>query len=241
MSRNFELMREMEGFQVLPSSRNIGPAFIPGEPFSRALPRQLAGDLTEDLVQQVFLQTKQKQPRMVVFAAVDHGNGCSQIAASAAAALAANTRGVVCLVEGNFRSPGLLKMLGMSNHHGLTDSLLEEGSIQSFVEPIWSGCLWLLSSGSLGASSPSLLKSERMRERFAELRETFDFLIVDAPPLSRYADAIALGQLSDGMVLVLEAGSTRRDTAFSAAKKLRSFKVEVLGAVLNKGEFQDPR
>jgi hypothetical protein len=75
MSRNFELMREMEGFQVLPSSRNIGPAFIPGEPFSRALPGQLAGDLTEDLVQQVFLQTKQKQPRMVVFAAVDHGSG----------------------------------------------------------------------------------------------------------------------------------------------------------------------
>ena len=147
---------------------------------------------------------------MVVFAAVDHGNGCSQIAASAAAALATNTRGVVCLVEGNFRSPGLLKMLGMTNHQGLTDSLLEEGSIQSFVEPIWSGCLWLLSSGSLGADFPSLLKSERMRERFVELRRTFDFLIVDAPPISRYADAIALGQLSDGMVLILESGSTRR-------------------------------
>jgi succinoglycan biosynthesis transport protein ExoP len=237
MSRNYELMREMDGNQALSSSRSIGPAFIPGERCSGALPRQLAGDLMEDLVQRVFLQTKQKQPRMAVFAAIDHGNGCSQTAASVAAALAANTRGVVCLVEGNFRSPGLPKMLGMTNHHGLTDSLLEEGSIQSFVEPIWSGSLWLLSSGSLGASSPRLLTSERMRDRFVELRNTFDFLIVDAPPLSRYADAIALGQLSDGMVLILEAGSTRRRTTRTAVDRVRSSRIQILGAVLTKGEF----
>jgi Mrp family chromosome partitioning ATPase len=132
-------------------------------------------------------------------------------------------------------------MLGMTNHHGLTDSLLEEGSIQSFIEPIWSGSLWLLSSGSLGANSPSLLTSERMRERFAELRKTFDFLVVDAPPLSRYADAIALGQLSDGMVLILEAGSTRRNTTLAVAKKVRSSRIQVLGAVLNKGTLPVPR
>jgi polysaccharide biosynthesis transport protein len=237
MSRNYELMREMDAYQDLASSRSIGPAFIPGERFSGGLPRQSGGDLMGDLVQQVFLQTNQKQPRMVVFAAVDHGNGCSQTAASVAAALAANTRGVVCLVEGNFRSPGLPKMLGMTNHHGLTDSLLEEGSIQSFVEPIWSGSLWLLASGSLGASSPSLLTSERMRDRFVELRNTFDFLIVDAPPLSRYADAIALGQLSDGMVLVLEAGSTRRRTTRTAVDRVRSSRIQILGAVLTKGSL----
>ncbi len=241
MSRNYELMREMDGNQAVSSSRSIGRAFIPGGRCNRALPRQLAGDVMEDLVQRVFLQTKQKQPRMVVFAAIDHGNGCSQIAASVAAALAANTRGVVCLVEGNFRSPGLPGMLGMTNRHGLTDSLLEEGSIQSFIEPIWSGSLWLLSSGSLGANSPSLLTSERMRERFAELRKTFDFLIVDAPPLSRYADAITLGQLSDGMVLVLEAEFTRRNTTLAAAKKVRSSRIQVLGAVLNKGTLPVPR
>jgi receptor protein-tyrosine kinase len=224
----------MDGDQVLSSSRTIGPAFIPGERCSRDVPRQLAEDLMKDLVQQVFLQTEQKQPRMVVFAAIDHGNGCSQIAASVAAALATNTRGVVCLVEGNFRSPGLPKMLGMTNHHGLTDSLLEDGSIQSFVEPIWSGSLWLLSSGSPGASSPSLLTSERMRERFAELRRTFDFLIVDAPPLAMYPDAIALGQLSDGMVLILEAGSTRRRTTRTAVDRVRSSRIQILAAVLNK-------
>lgn len=73
-----------------------------------------------------------------------------------------------------------------------------------------------------------------MRARFVELRAEFHFVIVDAPPLSRYADAIALGQLSDGMVLILEAGSTRQDAAITAVRSVRSSRVQVLGAVLNK-------
>jgi receptor protein-tyrosine kinase len=97
------------------------------------------------------------------------------------------------------------------------------------------GCLWLLSSGPVAADSPNLLAAERMRARFAELRAEFNFVIVDAPPLSRYADAIALGQLSDGMVLVLEAGSTRQDAALTAVRYVRSSRIQVLGAVLNKG------
>jgi receptor protein-tyrosine kinase len=79
-----------------------------------------------------------------------------------------------------------------------------------------------------------------MRDRFAELRKEFDFLIIDAPPLSRYADAIALGRLSDGIVLILEAGSTRRDAALAAVEHVRSSRIQVLGAVLNKETFHVP-
>jgi receptor protein-tyrosine kinase len=126
-------------------------------------------------------------------------------------------------------------MLGTTNYQGLTDALLQPGSIRSFVKPLGSGCLWLLSSGPITADSPKLLAAERTRARFVELRAEFDFVIVDAPPLSRYADAIALGQLSDGIVLVLEAGSTRQDAALTAVQYVRSSRIQILGAVLNKG------
>jgi receptor protein-tyrosine kinase len=79
-----------------------------------------------------------------------------------------------------------------------------------------------------------------MRARFAELRKEFDFVIVDAPPMTRYADAIALGKLCDGVVVVLEAGSTRRKAARSAVQTLGSSRVQVLGAVLNKRTFPIP-
>ena len=65
-------------------------------------------------------------------------------------------------------------------------------------------------------------------------------MIVDAPPMTRYADAIALGQLSDGIVLILEAESTRQEAARMAVENLRSSKVPILGAVLNKRTFPIP-
>jgi len=88
--------------------------------------------------------------------------------------------------------------------------------------------------------APSLLTSERLKNRFTELRKEFDFVLVDAPPLSRYADAITLGQVTDGFVLVLEANATRREVAQMAADSLRAAQIRILGAVLNKRTFPIP-
>jgi Mrp family chromosome partitioning ATPase len=240
MSRNFDLMQEMERDQAFRSSRLLEPAFpVPGEKPNKDN-RRLDDDLTQRLVQQIFLQQTQAAPRIVVFAGIDHGNGCSQIATSVAETLAGNAPGAVCLVEANFRSPALPAILGTNNYHGLTDALLEEGRIRSFIKPVCDGRLWLLSSGPLAADSPNLLTSQRTNARFAELREEFDFVIVDAPPMTRYADAIALGLLSDGVVLVLEAENTRREAALIAVENLRSSKIQILGAVLNKRTFPIP-
>jgi Mrp family chromosome partitioning ATPase len=240
MSKNYELMREMERDHALLSDYSIEPALTAGKSSGQGFPRQFAGDLIAGLVQRVFLQPAQKPPRMVVFAAIDHGNGCSLIAASVALALTASAPGAVCLVEANFRSPALPRMLGTTNYRGFTDALVEPGSIRSFIKPMRDGCLWLLSSGPLAADSPKLLAAERTGARFVELRAEFDFVIVDAPPLSRYADAIALGQLSDGMVVVLEARSTRQDTALTAVQNVRSSRIQVLGAVLNRTRLFAP-
>ena len=112
--------------------------------------------------------------------------------------------------------------------------------MRSFIKPVCNESLWLLSSGPIAADSPNLLTSERMKTLSAELRKEFDFVIVDAPPLTRYADAIALGQLSDGIVLVLEANSTRREAALTVAESLRSCGIIIIGAVLNKRTFPIP-
>jgi capsular exopolysaccharide synthesis family protein len=177
---------------------------------------------------------------MVVFAAVDHGDGCSRIAATVANNLARSARRSVCLIEANFRTPALPDIFGTTNHHGFTDALLAEDPIRSYAKPVGSDNLWLLSSGALAGDSANLLTSERVKARLAELRAEFDFVIIDAPPLSRYADAIAIGQLTDGLVLILEAGSTRKEAAQAATANLRSSKVPILGAVLNKRTYPIP-
>jgi Mrp family chromosome partitioning ATPase len=241
MSKHFELMQQIELDQSTRSESRSVP-FVPSlsrEGTSKEQTRW-ANDEALRLVQQIFLLQSKEPPRVVIFAGIDHGNGCSQICASVAEILAGNARRPVCLVEANFRSPALPGMFGTTNHFGLTDALLQKGPIGTFTKLVDKENLWLLSSGSLATDSPSLLTPDRLSDRFTELRQEFDFVIVDAPPLTLYSDALALGQHSDGLVLILEANSTRREAASVAAGSLRSANIPILAAVLNKRTFPIP-
>ena len=193
------------------------------------------------LVQQIFLLQNQSSPQVVVFAGIDHGSGCSRICSSVATILAANSMKSVCLLEANFRSPGIPAMFGTTNHFGFADALHEKGSIRTFTKLLNGENLWLLSAGALTGASPNLLASDRLQERFAEIRAEFDFVIVDAPPLTMYSDAVTISQNADGLVLILEADLTRREAACAAAARLKSANVPILAAVLNKRSYPIPQ
>jgi Mrp family chromosome partitioning ATPase len=211
-----------------------------GKRVTHAKHRRWAHEEALRLVQQLFSLQAEGAPRVIVFAGIHHGSGCSQICASVAETLSKTAQRPVCLLEANFRSPSLANIFQTTHHDGLTNALLVEGPVDSFAEPLSEENLWLISSGDLTSDSADLLTTERCRERLVELRKTFDFVIVDASPLSLYSDAIAVGQLADGLVLVLEAGASRREAAADVAAKLRSLNIPILAAVLNKREFPIP-
>ncbi len=192
------------------------------------------------LMQRLFLTQDPVPPKVVMFAAVDSGSGCSLLAAVTAQLLAENVSGAVCLVDGNFRTPPLPGIFPGDNHYGLADSLRQEGAIRSFARQTRRDNLWLLSSGSHGGDSLSLLNGDRLKQRIAELRSEFSFVLTDAPPLNAYGDALVIGRLVDGVVLVLEANATRREAARRISENLRAAKIPVLAAVLNKRTFPIP-
>jgi Mrp family chromosome partitioning ATPase len=233
MSRHYQLMQELKRDRAISSTRFHEPVFpVPCDQQDDPMGHRAPSELTLLLGQRLFLKGT-PVPRMVVFAAVDHGNGCSQIAALVAKTLTRMATGGVCVVEANFHSPALPRILGVTNYCGLSDALREPGSITSFAKPVWKQGMWLLSSGPMSADAANLLITGRMTARSADLRKAFDFVIVDAPPLAHYPDATALGKLSDGVVLVIEAGSTRRRADRTAVKNLRASGVEILAVVLN--------
>jgi receptor protein-tyrosine kinase len=110
---------------------------------------------------------------------------------------------------------------------------LQEGPIRSFAKPLQTDNVWLLSRGSLIPDSSNLQNSDRISARFEELRKEFDYVLVDGPPLTRYLETTQLGRLTDGLVLVLEVNSTRKEAALSMIESLRAGQIQVLGAVLN--------
>src|SRR5271170_4735831 len=166
MSKNYELMQQAGMQQEFRPTRKLEPATPAkagngsgnGHHEADTLDLdQLTGEEALRLVQRVFLLQSQEPPHMVAFAGIDHGSGCSRICVRVAETLAKNVQGSVCLVEANLRSPALPAMFGTTNHHGLTNSLLQDGPIRSFAKPVRGEDLWLLSSGSLASDSPQLL------------------------------------------------------------------------------------
>lgn len=246
MSENYELIQQVGIRLGSSASRTEGRVGEAAKNKTPTIAEILAGappatrEESLKLVQRLFLTSEQTPPKAVVFAAVDSGNGCTRLCAITAQLLAENVSGSVCLVEGNFRTPSLPDLFGVDNHHGLADSLRQEGAIQGFARRAGRDNVWLLSSGLLGTDSVNLLNCDRMKERIAELRSAFDYVLIDAPPLNSCADAMVFGRLADGVVLVLEANVTRRETALRVAEKLRATKIPVLGAVLNKRTFPIP-
>ena len=241
MSGHVELMQPLQVGQETVSHRSVEHVSTTAKSREGSGARTPFHDEALNLVQRIFLMQAQKPPHVVVFAGVEHGSGCSQICASVAETLARVVRRPVCLLEGNFRSPALASTSNITYDYGLADALVSEEAITIFCKPLAQENLWILSAGALDADSPSLLTSENLKSRLIELRDAFEFVIVDAPPLESFAEAIILGQLADGLVLVLEAGSTRREPAAAAVSSLRSSNIPILAAVLNKHTQPVPR
>jgi len=122
----------------------------------------------------------------------------------------------------------------------LVDSLERHGPIKDFAKQIGPDNLWLLASASPMQDSTILLNSDRMKERLNEIRKEFDYVVMNAPPLTAFADGMVLGRLVDGVVLVLEANTTRREAAVRVTESLRTTNIPILGAVLNNRTFHIP-
>jgi Mrp family chromosome partitioning ATPase len=192
------------------------------------------------LTQRVFLHPGAEAPRVVVFSASESGNGCSSICACAAELLAAQVTGSVCLVDANLRKPGLHLQFGVDNHYGLADALQGSEPVLKFARSMSRSNLWLVSCGSSPEAALPWLSTDRMRQRIAELRSRADYVLIDACAMNVASDATALAAAADGLVLVLKANSSRRETLRKEVQDLQAAHVRVLGAVLNQRTFPIP-
>jgi Mrp family chromosome partitioning ATPase len=246
MSKNFELLQNL-GKERTVFQAPAAPVPVPVEerPAVDLKPLELemqAGQRDEmfKLVQRVFFTPGAGGSHLVVVAATESGNGCSWICARMAEVLASQVRGSVCVVDAHLRAPALHREFGVSNHFGLTDALQAHDPVRNFVTQLSRSNLWLLSCGADVEGAQTLLASDRMRALLPELRRTFDYVLIDAPPLRSGDDTIALGRNAEGVVLVLRANTSRRETARQVVQDLKSHDVRILGAVLNQRTYPVP-
>jgi capsular exopolysaccharide synthesis family protein len=176
-------------------------------------------------------------PRVVVFTSPCPGDGKTTVATNLSIAMAEIGRKVL-LVDGDLRRPRLHNVFGVANSRGLSDVLwadtpLETVPIQHLVCETKISGLYVLPAGSGNVNPSKLFYSSRMSRLFERLRREFDMVTVDAPPMIHLADARVLGQLADGVILVIRAGQTTTESALFASQRFAEDGTRVLGTVLN--------
>jgi len=177
------------------------------------------------------------RPRVILITSVDRGEGKSTTVSNLGIALAEINQRVL-LLDADLRKPHLHKIFNLPNAWGLSNLLrerisLKDSPIEALVKPTDIENLYVLPSGPGTLSIANLLYSNRMAELIERLKDEFDTVIIDTPPMLYLSDARVLGRLAEGAILVLRAGKTTRDAALHAKQRLVDDGINVLGTVLN--------
>lgn len=179
----------------------------------------------------MFYSVDQPLSTLVITSPVP-GEGKSAVVANLAVTLAQSGHDTI-LVDCDLRQPGQHDLWGLDNVQGLTTMLLEDSALQ--VPPLQAvdiDHLRVLTSGPLPPNPADVLVSRRMDDVIAALKSKADYVLFDVPPVLAVTDAALLGHKVDGLLLVLRAGSSRRDHAARAKEELERVKVPVIGTVL---------
>ena len=141
----------------------------------------------------------------------------------------------VIIVDADLRRPTTHKLLERSNRNGLTDLMLQQSpSWDAALQDTAVKYLSLLSSGSLPPNPSELLGSDKMRDLLRKLNETSDVLIIDSPPVLAVTDPVVMAGLVDGVLLVVDSGTTSIGAALQAKTQLEQVGANLLGVVMNK-------
>ena len=184
----------------------------------------------------ILLSSAPQPPQVLLVTSAHPSEG--KTFASVNLALALAQRGDrVLLIDGDLRKPSVLKTLGLPDGKGrglstvLTGAHDLDQALQVFTE---SPNLWVLPPGPIPPNPAELVSSQPMEALVRELRERFEHIVLDSPPLLLVTDGILLSTFADGVILVVESGGTSRGALHRVRRILDRAGANTLGAVLNK-------
>jgi polysaccharide biosynthesis transport protein len=140
----------------------------------------------------------------------------------------------VVLVSCDLRRPRLGQFYEVEEQSGVTTVLLGQQTLEQALQQVPGyDCLWVLGAGPVPPNPAELLNGPRARKVFDALRENFDLVLVDSPPVLPVTDAMVLSKYADGTLLVVAAGQTKRAELQRATERFTQANSPVVGIVLN--------
>lgn len=162
-----------------------------------------------------------------------HAEGKSTVATYLAQAAAAMGRRVL-LVDADLRLPQIHRILQLSNETGLSNAITTNVPVADLIQrsPVWEN-LFVLTAGQIPPDPTKLLSSHKMRNMMEQLRQQYDLVIYDTPPMLGLADASLLAPLTAGIAIVTRMDKTDRAMLAQTLDRLKLSRTQVLGAICN--------
>lgn len=139
----------------------------------------------------------------------------------------------VLLIDCDLRRPKLARLLNMSAPAGLSNLLMDFGLLNGALIKSEEYGIDLILAGDIPPNPAELLSSNRMQKFLSALREHYDYIIIDSPPVDLVVDAVALSAQCDGVLFVVRAGQSERGAVIHAMQQLSYGKANVIGFVFN--------
>ncbi len=187
------------------------------------------------------LNAEKNYRTFVITSAVD-GEGKSMTSVNLAITMAHDLNGKsVLLIDADMRRSRVAKYLGIKGQHaGLAEVLKGEANEGDVLIDAGIENLTVMLAGKHPKNPAELLNSKKMEAVLRKFREKFDYIFIDTPPVMLLTDACILGYMVDGVMMVVQAGKTQRDSVKQAETKLVQARAKVLGYVMTNLEYHLP-
>jgi capsular exopolysaccharide synthesis family protein len=235
LDNTFRTPEDVERFLHL-STLAVVPKFVEGEPFSSNAVKEAYQTLRTGLI---FL-SKNRERRVVLITSSGPREGKSSTVANLARALA-NAGDRVIVLDCDLRRPTQHIHLKLPRDNGLSNYLAAPKEVtdwRPFVKPVGAGNLHAMTCGPIPPNPPELLGSERFVGLLHELRESYDWILLDSPPAMSLADAVLLSSISDLVVLVIQHNQADRDMVGRSIGQFRKVGANLAGVILNNVDIE---
>jgi succinoglycan biosynthesis transport protein ExoP len=195
-------------------------------------PRSAVAECCRTIRTNLSFMMTDKPLRSLVVTSPGPAEGKSTLTISLAITMANSGRRVL-LVDTDLRRPRLHKAFGLNVRNGVTSMLAGETTLDECVQATVVENLHVLPCGALPPNPSELLHTTRFAQLLEQLKQKFDLVVLDSPPVGVVIDAAIIGPQLDGVVLVAQSGSTSREALAIALRQMKDVGSRVLGCVLN--------
>lgn len=185
----------------------------------------------------ILFSSAEDGAKSIVVTSTGPGEGKSMVASNLAISLAQAGQRVL-LVDADMRKPKMQEVFGCPQEPGLSNLLVGNAKASEAVRKSSVSGLWLMPAGRIPPNPAELLGSQRCREFIASLREHFDWVIVDSPPVLVVTDASLVAHHASGVIFVVGCEMTSRHSAKRALEQIEHASGKIIGAVLNRVDLE---